>query len=140
MPAPTPGGVGPEGSPVTAEPGGEPTLLVFAAHWCPHCQREVPLIADPLADDLPGGTEVVLVSTGQAEERGNWPPSEWLDDEGWARPVLVDDDSATAADAYGLSGFPYFVMVDAEGLVTERASGALGPDAVLAMIERAVAQ
>lgn len=94
----------------------------------------------PTTTGADAAVEVVLVSTGQAEERGNWPPSEWLDDEGWARPVLVDDDSATAAEAYGLSGFPYFVMVDAEGLVTERASGALGPDAVLAMIERAVAQ
>ena len=30
-----------DGTAVVVEPG-SPTLLVFLAHWCPHCQAEVP--------------------------------------------------------------------------------------------------
>lgn len=138
--APALDGVAPDGSPVTVEPGGQPILLVFVAHWCPDCQAAIPRLAEPLAGTVPGDAEVVLVSTGQVPDRGKWPPSEWLDEEGWATPVLVDDVAATAASSYGLISYPYFVMIDAEGEVTERSSGRLAPAEVLAMIERAVAQ
>ena len=33
------------------------------------------------------------------------------------------DEQGTAASAYGLTGFPYIVMVDKDGKVTHRASG-----------------
>ena len=29
---------------------GQPTLVMFMAHWCPHCQREVPLVVQWRAD------------------------------------------------------------------------------------------
>ena len=29
------------GQRVTIEDNGKPKLIVFLAHWCPHCQREV---------------------------------------------------------------------------------------------------
>jgi hypothetical protein len=40
--------------------------------------------------------------------------------------VLVDAERGTAAAAYGLESFPYFVALDAAGKVTGRASGELG--------------
>ena len=42
--APTVEGADWEGNPVTIEPDGTPKILVFLAHWCPHCQAEVPVI------------------------------------------------------------------------------------------------
>ena len=38
--APTLVGSSFDGSPVVVKPG-RPTLLIFLAHWCPHCQHEV---------------------------------------------------------------------------------------------------
>ena len=42
--APTVEGADWEGNPVTIEPNGTPKIIVFLAHWCPHCQADVPVI------------------------------------------------------------------------------------------------
>jgi hypothetical protein len=42
-------------------------------------------------------------------------------------PVLADDEQSSAATAYGLSAFPFFVAVDAGGKVVARHSGELTP-------------
>jgi len=68
-----------------------------------------------------------LVSTAVSRERPNWPPSAWLRDAGLNVPVLVDDGQSSAAAAYGLSAFPFFVAVDADGKVVARRSGELAP-------------
>ena len=72
---------------------------------------------------VPEGFEIVSVSTGVDSTRPNYSPSNWLSSEGWTPPVLLDDDAQTAAISYGLTGFPYFVMLDAEGNVWQRGSG-----------------
>jgi thiol-disulfide isomerase/thioredoxin len=36
-------GAGFDGTPITVK-SGRPTLVIFLAHWCPHCQREVPVL------------------------------------------------------------------------------------------------
>lgn len=77
------------------------------------------------------------VSTGVAEERGNYPPQRWLKEAGWTAPVLADSSDSTAAAAYGLSSFPYFVAVDAEGKVVARTSGELTTDQFDALVAAA---
>jgi thiol-disulfide isomerase/thioredoxin len=39
------------GSVVVGEPG-EPTLIAFLAHWCPHCQAELPRLVAAEADGV----------------------------------------------------------------------------------------
>ncbi len=110
--------------PVTVGDG--PAMIVFGAHWCPHCQREVPEVAKWIDDGLlPAGVTTTLVSTATQEGTGEDPPSLWVASTGWDDPVLVDSDKKEAATAYGLGGFPYFVFVDSDGKVTQRASGEL---------------
>ena len=106
--------------------GKGPAMIVFGAHWCPHCQREVPQLAQWIDDGLlPAGVDTTLVSTATQEGTGEDPPSLWVATTGWDDPVLVDSDKKDAATAYGLGGFPYFVFLDADGKVTQRASGEL---------------
>jgi thiol-disulfide isomerase/thioredoxin len=116
-----------EGEPVTISPGGgNAQMIVFLAHWCPHCNAEAPRLAEYLGDSggTPAGTEVTLVATGSRADAPNWPPSEWIDEMGLAGVrTLVDDEQASAARAFGLSGFPFIVMVDADGQVVGRLSG-----------------
>lgn len=130
QPAPALHGTGFDGDPSAVEPGQGPLVVIFAAHWCPHCQREVaelsPWLAQGGAEEL--GVEVVAVSTGVDDTAPNYPPSAWFEDEGWPAPVLLDDDGNTAADAYGLSGYPFFAFVNADGIVVGRMSGSLGVD------------
>jgi len=117
------------------------TLAVFLAHWCPHCNREVPRINE-LRDDgaFPEDLNIIGVSTGISPERPNWPPSEWFEDIGWTYPVIADGvdmerQTFIAADAYGLSGFPFMTLIDAEGTVLARWSGEMEKDDLLAKIE-----
>ncbi len=119
-----------DGTPVTIAPGdGTPHLVLFVAHWCPHCQREVPLVSQWIRDGkAPAGLDITAVSTGVDARRDNYPPSAWLQDEQWPTPVLADDEEATAATAYGLSAFPFFVVVDAQGRVVDRFTGEISMD------------
>ena len=63
---------------------GKPKMVVFLAHWCPHCQAEVPLLQEWIASgDVPEGLEIYAVSTGVDSSRPNYPPSNWIASEGW---------------------------------------------------------
>ena len=108
---------------------GKAKVILFVAHWCPHCQKEVPLLKSHLDDvPMPDDVELLTVSTSVQPGADNYPPSEWLAGEGWSAPVLADDENSSVAQAYGLSAFPYFVVVDADGKVVQRASGELTTD------------
>lgn len=118
-----------DGSPVAIRNDGRAKLIVFVAHWCPHCQKEIPLLAGWLkSNQLPSGVDLYTVSTGVASNRPNFPPSSWLKEEGWTAPTLADSEEGQAADGYGLSAFPYFVAVDGAGKVVARTTGEITTD------------
>lgn len=115
-----------DGTPVTIGPGrGAPQMIVFVAHWCPHCQAEVPRLVALADDGVFDGVEVSAVATGTSADADNYPPSAWLQGEQWPFPVLADDADTDAARAYGLSAYPFFVLVHADGTVAGRGSGEL---------------
>jgi len=124
--APTIAGLDFAGSEVALEPDGTPTALVFLAHWCPHCQVEVPRVQSWL--DSGGGVEgvqIVSVATSINSARENYPPSEWLEREGWTSPVIRDDTDNTLHSSFGAGGFPYWVFLNGDGTVAVRTSGEL---------------
>ena len=92
---------------------------------CPHCQAEVPVVQDWVnGGGLPDDIQLISVSTAIDPNRPNYPPDAWLEREGWTAPVIVDE-SGAVADAYGLSAFPFWVFVNADGTVAGRMSGEL---------------
>jgi thiol-disulfide isomerase/thioredoxin len=123
-----------DGQPIAVTPAGDPKIVIFVAHWCPHCQAEVPRIVDWLAAGRLPGAQLVAVSTGVDATRPNYPPSEWLAREDWVIPTIADDTSGTAGEAFGLTGYPYFVAVKADGTVAARASGEQTLEQLQAMI------
>lgn len=137
QPAPTATGSDFEGGSVDllAEDGG--TVVVFLAHWCPHCQREVPVVVDHLGDALPDDVRLVGVPTSTDASQGNYPPSAWLEAEDWPFDVLVDSSANELAQAYGVRSFPAFVAVDADGTVQLRGSGELSTEGLDAVVEAA---
>jgi thiol-disulfide isomerase/thioredoxin len=137
QPAPRLQGTSPEGSAVTVGGAGQPTLVAFLAHWCPHCQRELPVLVDLMAKGELDGTRVVAVLTGTSPDRPNFPPVPWLQREGWAGDVLLDDDASTAAQGFGLSSYPYLVFLDSDGAVVARASGELPAKDIVALARQA---
>ena len=114
---------------------GSPYALVFLAHWCPHCQAEVPRLVELAKGAQIAGVDVIGVPTGTTDEAPNYPPSSWLADENWPFPVALDTAKAKAAQAYGLTGYPYFVFVDAQGKVAGRTSGEIEPDQLEAIFQ-----
>lgn len=102
---------------------GSPYAIAFLAHWCPHCQAEVPRLVGIAKNGKIEGVDVVGVATGTSDQYPNYPPSAWFAREDWPFGVMVDSASATAANAYGLSAYPFLVFVDADGKVVGRTSG-----------------
>jgi len=139
QPAPKLVGESPSGDPVTIDPADGPMVVMFLAHWCPHCQAEVPRIVDLAGgSDEIDGVPFAAVLTGTKPEAPNFPPSAWLEREDWPAPAMVDTEPETEAElsvaftAYGVAGFPFLVAIDADGNVAARSSGELGEDGLRA--------
>jgi thiol-disulfide isomerase/thioredoxin len=130
-----------DGTPITiGGPSQGPTLLVFLAHWCPHCNAEIPeLIEVDERGGIPADLAVIGVSTAVAADRPNYPPSEWIVDKGWPWPTMADDAQSSAFIDFGGSGFPFLVMLDADGNVLGRQSGESSADEIQSWVESTLA-
>ena len=128
------------GSPIDIVPGGRAKMVVFLAHWCPHCNREIPVIEGwAAAGGVPANLDIIGVSTGVSAQADNYPPSQWIAKMGWKWPVMADSPNNEAALAYGLGGYPTFVIVGADGKVKVRNSGELPQADLDAMVKQALA-
>lgn len=128
--APVVDGADYDGNPVTIDAAADgPTMVMVLAHWCPHCNAEIPRI-NQLRDEgrVPDGVNIVAVSTGISPDRTNYPPAEWIEASDWTYPVVadgVDPDTGSfiGATAYGTNAFPFVVLLDGDGQVTARWAG-----------------
>lgn len=128
--APTITGADFEGTPITID-GRQtgPVMVVFLAHWCPHCNAEIPRLLEWKASGaVPAQLQVIGVSTAVSQTAANYPPAAWLADRGWSWPVMADESdgdgaAGLAAQAYGATGWPYFVILGSDNQVLARHSG-----------------
>lgn len=143
LPAPVLVGVDFDGQPVRIDAAADgPTMVVFLAHWCPHCNAEVPRLTQ-LRDEgrFPESLNIVAVATGSDPQRPNFPPGAWLEDLDWTWPAVADGVDLAAgtwlgAEAYGVDGFPFITLVDADGNVAARWSGESEPDEIIARLDQ----
>ena len=118
-----------DGTKVSVSNDGVAKVLVVGAHWCPHCQVEIPRLQEWIdRQGMPEDVKLVTVSTAADPGQPNYPPSQWLRREGWTSPVIADDALGAASKALGTSGFPFFVFVNADGTVHSRFAGELPVD------------
>lgn len=138
--APVVSGASFDGTPITiGAPTDNATLAVFLAHWCPHCNDEVPeLLSLEESGDMPEGLDVVGISTAVDPNGPNYPPSEWVVDKGWTWPTMADDEEVTAMTAAGGTSFPFLVVLDADGNVLARRAGSASAADTLAFLEDAL--
>lgn len=135
MTAPVAVGAGYDTNPVTIGGGGATQALLFVAHWCPHCQSELPEIVKWL--DTTGGVdgvEFVLITVAVDPTRPNFPPSDWIAREAWEGPILLDDTENSVFFAYGGSAIPFWVFINADGTIATRVAGGIGADEVEAIL------
>jgi thiol-disulfide isomerase/thioredoxin len=116
------------GAPVSVVPGSgnQAVMVVFLAHWCPHCNREVPRLIEWKNQGLiPEGLRVIGITTSSRNDQANWPPSDWIEEMHWPFEVMADSEAADAANAYGVDGFPFITILNGSGTVVGRHSGEL---------------
>jgi cytochrome c biogenesis protein CcmG/thiol:disulfide interchange protein DsbE len=130
-----------DGTPIDITPGsgGRAKMVVFLAHWCPHCNREIPVILQWAAAGLPANLDIVGVSTGVSAQRDNYPPSKWIVSKGWKWPVMADSSNSDGARAYGLAAYPTFDIIGADGTVKLRSSGELAQADLDTLVKQALA-
>lgn len=129
LPAPEVSGTDFSGKATGIKADGRPKVVMFIAHWCPHCQAAVPLIQTWVsAGGVPQGVDLVSVATGIDPGAPNYPPEAWLQREGWTVPVIADPTNSVAS-AYGIPAYPYWVFIGPDGKVVARAVGEISiPD------------
>jgi cytochrome c biogenesis protein CcmG, thiol:disulfide interchange protein DsbE len=143
--APIVSGLNFAGKEITLDPADGPYMVVFLAHWCPHCNAEVPRLNDwKRSGGVPDELNVIGVATAVSKTSPNYPPGEWFSNKGWGWPVLVDEadgDGAAGklAQAFGASGWPYFVIVGADGKVKVRVSGEVEANELQGIVDAALA-
>ena len=119
---------------VSLEKNGNAQALLFLAHWCGYCQKEVPVVQGFIDSvGVPPGVDVIAIATSIDRGRENYPPQKWLADEGWSETQLYDLDREIG-NAYGLTAFPYWVFLDKDLNVVARRTGNLPADMVGALL------
>jgi len=138
VPLPTVSGSDLSGEPVTIDMAdGRAKLVMFVAHWCPHCQTEIPGVRSWLATSpLPDNVDFYAVATFTDAARGNFPPGDWFEREGWQWPVMVDDQASTAATAYGVNAVPFWMLVHTDGTLAARGPAQLPPQTLTDIVEQ----
>jgi thiol-disulfide isomerase/thioredoxin len=94
--------------------GGAPTVLSIWASWCPHCQKELPVLSRSVADHP--NVKLVTVVTSIGAHPGPT-PNEYLADNGLTFPTAIDDARGTLAQGLGVQAFPTLYLVGSDGTV-----------------------
>ncbi len=112
---------------------GKPTLLVFFASWCPHCNNEAPLIKEIAAKNP--DVQVVMIGVGDRET-----PSDIYDfQQKHDLPFPTYQDGGKAAAAYGIASYPTIMSVDKGGVIRDVQTGEKSTTELNSMIGRAKA-
>jgi len=134
LPAPTFSAPNENSEIISLEKNGNAKALLFLAHWCGYCQKELPIVQNLINTvGVPSGVEIIAVATAIDRGRENYPPQEWLADEGWSELQLYDLEKEIGA-AYGLNAFPYWVFLDKDLNVVARQTGNIPENIVLAQL------
>jgi thiol-disulfide isomerase/thioredoxin len=93
---------------------GKARVLMVWAPWCPHCQADLPRMAQAAAS-YPS-VELVSVTTAVNDHPGPT-PQQFMDEFGLTFPVGLDDVDGTIAQALGLTAFPLTYYVNPDGTI-----------------------
>lgn len=115
---------------------GKPTLLTVWAHWCPHCQKELPIIQQ-LSKEQAADVNFLTLTTAAGQQPASAQyatPATLMQTQGITIPTLRDDGAAGMKEL-GVSGFPTLFVIDADGNVQGKASGEMPKDQLLQFIQ-----
>jgi thiol-disulfide isomerase/thioredoxin len=99
---------------------GHPTVLVIWAPWCPHCQKELPVLAATAAK-YPS-VQVVTVATAIGQAPGPSVES-YLASNDLSFTVGIDDTNTSILKGMGVTSFPTVYYVGSNGKVVRATVG-----------------
>jgi thiol-disulfide isomerase/thioredoxin len=106
------------------------------AHWCPYCQKELPLVKSWYQANAAANPhmEIVSITTAMNDSAAN-PLLPYLESEQFPFPVIIDDTGALSAQ-FGVSAFPFWVFTGPDGTVLGRTAGLLPEEQLTAVFEQ----
>lgn len=118
---------------VLSEWKGTPTLINFFTTWCPWCVKEMPDFLE-LQRAYGDNLRVVLVHIPSGEDEAT--ARAFIEEEGLTELAFVEDNGFFAY-MYSVSGFPYTVVMDAEGYLSSSHPGKMEPEVMRQAVEAA---
>lgn len=109
---------------------GEPTLLVFFATWCPHCNNEAPIISD-LAEQ---NEDLNVVMVGIDGEDDSEKVQRFVEEYGIGGEALYQP---SLGQTYRVSGYPTSYVIDGRGQVVTANSGETPEEVLQGWIDEA---
>ncbi len=117
-------GVSISGEPFKIQNDGRKKIILFLAHWCPHCQVEVGVFESwTKTHGIPNDIDFYAVATANNPSQENYPPETWLKEAKWEFPTIIDTESDNIAKIFGVTSFPYWVLVDSDNKILTRLAG-----------------
>jgi thiol-disulfide isomerase/thioredoxin len=110
---------------------GKPVWINFMATWCPSCQDEFPLMSGFAARYAANGLVVIAIDVREDEGA----VAAFAEGLGATFPLGLDSDG-TAAATWDAIALPVHFWIDAEGIVRDGALGGIGPDVMVAALEK----
>lgn len=111
--------------------GAEATMLVFFATWCPHCQKEAPVISE--LEEQYEGLRVVMVGIDGEDDPGK--VQEFADEYGIEGPAVYEPSVGTE---YGVPGYPTVYVLDGNDEVVGAHAGEAPREVYEGWIEEAL--
>lgn len=103
---------------------GKVVILNFWASWCPPCKAEMPEL-ERAYQEFSQGTDAVLLTVNLTDgyRETTAKARQYMDDNHFTMPVLLDT-KGKAADDYTVTSIPTTVIIDQQGNIRVRFSGA----------------
>lgn len=116
------------------ESAGSTVVLNFWASWCPPCRAEMPMLERLQSN--PRFQNVVFYAVNAARtEKNIGDGSAWMESNGIKLPLLFDD-TGKGMNTYRITGLPTTIVIDSEGKIIERKTGAISRSWLLSAIRK----
>jgi len=111
---------------------GKVVLVQFWATWCQYCRRDQPAVEAITGDFADKGLVVLAVNVGESRKK----VKQYLSESPRACRIVLMEDTNLAA-LYAARSYPLYVLIDREGNVAGRQTGAAGEDALRRLLGKA---
>lgn len=111
---------------------GKVVLLDFWATWCPPCKHDEPAVEDLVKEFQKDGLVVLSINMGEPRKR----VKKYLEQSPRSSKIVLAEDTTLAAICEA-KAYPYYVVIDREGIVVGVQAGAAGENALLRLLARA---